>query len=168
MCTHTWTCKYISLVLSVAVWVSEIMLQQTQVATVIDYYNKWMKVRALSHISVGSYKTKSWTWSMIYAALTEQHIIYTHISCIYYMHASGSTLMVQDADFLFILDFLFLRLFVLNFLQKVRWYASKPMHSPDVLYWTVAHNFIYISNCCVFWSYDTWWHFVQQVIMFEI
>lgn len=26
------------------VWVSEIMLQQTQVATVIDYYNKWMKV----------------------------------------------------------------------------------------------------------------------------
>lgn len=27
-----------------AVWVSEIMLQQTQVATVIDYYNKWMKV----------------------------------------------------------------------------------------------------------------------------
>ncbi|NP_001072831.1 adenine DNA glycosylase [Xenopus tropicalis] len=27
-----------------AVWVSEVMLQQTQVATVIDYYNKWMKV----------------------------------------------------------------------------------------------------------------------------
>ncbi|KAL1023128.1 hypothetical protein UPYG_G00036740 [Umbra pygmaea] len=26
-----------------AVWVSEIMLQQTQVATVIGYYNKWMK-----------------------------------------------------------------------------------------------------------------------------
>ncbi|XP_057213330.1 adenine DNA glycosylase [Triplophysa rosa] len=26
-----------------AVWVSEIMLQQTQVATVIDYYDKWMK-----------------------------------------------------------------------------------------------------------------------------
>lgn len=26
------------------VWVSEIMLQQTQVATVINYYNKWMKV----------------------------------------------------------------------------------------------------------------------------
>ncbi|KAL3047676.1 hypothetical protein OYC64_021789 [Pagothenia borchgrevinki] len=26
-----------------AVWVSEIMLQQTQVATVINYYNKWMK-----------------------------------------------------------------------------------------------------------------------------
>ncbi|KAL4235873.1 hypothetical protein ACF0H5_004262 [Mactra antiquata] len=26
-----------------SVWVSEVMLQQTQVATVIDYYNKWMK-----------------------------------------------------------------------------------------------------------------------------
>ncbi|XP_030045253.1 adenine DNA glycosylase-like [Microcaecilia unicolor] len=26
-----------------AVWVSEVMLQQTQVATVIDYYNRWMK-----------------------------------------------------------------------------------------------------------------------------
>lgn len=26
-----------------AVWVSEIMLQQTQVATVIDYYNRWME-----------------------------------------------------------------------------------------------------------------------------
>jgi A/G-specific adenine glycosylase len=26
-----------------AVWVSEVMLQQTQVATVIDYYTKWMK-----------------------------------------------------------------------------------------------------------------------------
>merc|ERR1719323_2276683 len=26
-----------------SVWVSEIMLQQTQVATVIEYYKKWMK-----------------------------------------------------------------------------------------------------------------------------
>ena len=26
-----------------AVWVSEVMLQQTQVSTVIEYYNKWMK-----------------------------------------------------------------------------------------------------------------------------
>ncbi|NXK97743.1 MUTYH glycosylase, partial [Formicarius rufipectus] len=26
-----------------AVWVSEIMLQQTQVATVVDYYNRWMQ-----------------------------------------------------------------------------------------------------------------------------
>lgn len=31
-------------VLLPAVWVSEIMLQQTQVATVIDYYNRWMQV----------------------------------------------------------------------------------------------------------------------------
>lgn len=30
-----------------AVWVSEIMLQQTQVATVISYFNKWIEV---SHI----------------------------------------------------------------------------------------------------------------------
>ncbi|XP_065529563.1 adenine DNA glycosylase isoform X4 [Lathamus discolor] len=27
-----------------AVWVSEVMLQQTQVATVIDYYNRWMQI----------------------------------------------------------------------------------------------------------------------------
>ena len=34
------------------VWVSEIMLQQTQVATVIDYYNRWMMVsRTRSKIS---------------------------------------------------------------------------------------------------------------------
>lgn len=33
-------------VLLLAVWVSEIMLQQTQVATVIDYYNRWMQVTA--------------------------------------------------------------------------------------------------------------------------
>ena len=25
------------------IWISEIMLQQTQVNTVIDYYNRWMK-----------------------------------------------------------------------------------------------------------------------------
>ena len=29
-----------------AVWVSEIMLQQTQVATVVDYYNRWIEVTA--------------------------------------------------------------------------------------------------------------------------
>ena len=29
---------------NLAVWVSEVMLQQTQVATVIKYYNKWIKV----------------------------------------------------------------------------------------------------------------------------
>jgi hypothetical protein len=27
-----------------AVWISEIMAQQTRVATVIDYYRRWMKV----------------------------------------------------------------------------------------------------------------------------
>ncbi len=32
------------------VWVSEVMLQQTQVATVVDYYNKWMKVDVLKVI----------------------------------------------------------------------------------------------------------------------
>jgi A/G-specific adenine glycosylase len=26
------------------IWVSEMMLQQTQVATVVAYYNKWIKV----------------------------------------------------------------------------------------------------------------------------
>lgn len=38
------------------VWVSEIMLQQTRVETVIDYYNKWMKrfptVRSLAEASL--------------------------------------------------------------------------------------------------------------------
>lgn len=28
--------------MTLQVWVSEIMLQQTQVATVIPYYNRWM------------------------------------------------------------------------------------------------------------------------------
>lgn len=36
--------KFSLLFFFISVWVSEIMLQQTQVATVIDYYNKWMKV----------------------------------------------------------------------------------------------------------------------------
>jgi adenine-specific DNA glycosylase len=30
------------LLLFLQVWISEIMLQQTQVATVIPYYNRWM------------------------------------------------------------------------------------------------------------------------------
>ncbi|KAI3879347.1 hypothetical protein MKW92_007965, partial [Papaver armeniacum] len=35
-----------------AVWVSEIMLQQTKVATVIDYYNRWMdKWPSLQHLA---------------------------------------------------------------------------------------------------------------------
>lgn len=40
-------CRIFSLFL---VWVSEIMLQQTQVATVIDYYNKWMKVELIRYV----------------------------------------------------------------------------------------------------------------------
>ncbi|EDV22310.1 uncharacterized protein TRIADDRAFT_4611, partial [Trichoplax adhaerens] len=39
-----------------SVWVSEIMLQQTQVATVISYYNKWIKkwptIKALSEATL--------------------------------------------------------------------------------------------------------------------
>lgn len=44
------------------VWVSEIMLQQTQVATVIDYYNKWMKVGMIRGVSRVSWSFHSkWT-----------------------------------------------------------------------------------------------------------
>lgn len=32
-----------------SVWVSEVMLQQTQVATVIPYFNKWMKVSFINY-----------------------------------------------------------------------------------------------------------------------
>lgn len=35
---------YLISTLPYTVWVSEIMLQQTQVATVIEYYKRWMKV----------------------------------------------------------------------------------------------------------------------------
>lgn len=38
-----------------SVWVSEIMLQQTQVATVIDYYNRWMKVDELLRCDFSSH-----------------------------------------------------------------------------------------------------------------
>lgn len=37
------------------VWVSEIMLQQTRVVTVIDYYNRWMKKwPSIHHLSRAS------------------------------------------------------------------------------------------------------------------
>ena len=37
------------------VWVSEIMLQQTRVVTVIDYYNRWMKKwPSIHHLSMAS------------------------------------------------------------------------------------------------------------------
>lgn len=52
-----WSCQdslaWMYLSFPVQVWVSEIMLQQTQVATVMDYYIKWMKVHIL--ISVWRY-----------------------------------------------------------------------------------------------------------------
>ena len=39
----------LSLMMNFQVWISEIMLQQTQVSTVIPYYNKWME-KLVSHI----------------------------------------------------------------------------------------------------------------------
>lgn len=46
------------------VWVSEIMLQQTQVATVIDYYNKWMKKwPTLQALSLASLEEVNQLWS---------------------------------------------------------------------------------------------------------
>ncbi|KAM8930103.1 adenine DNA glycosylase [Pelodytes ibericus] len=47
-----------------AVWVSEVMLQQTQVATVIDYYNKWMKAwPTLQDLSKASLEEVNEKWS---------------------------------------------------------------------------------------------------------
>ncbi|MEE6495224.1 hypothetical protein FKM82_001985 [Ascaphus truei] len=47
-----------------AVWVSEVMLQQTQVATVIDYYNKWMKTwPTLQHLAQTSLEEVNEKWS---------------------------------------------------------------------------------------------------------
>ncbi|CAC5394933.1 mutY [Mytilus coruscus] len=47
-----------------AVWVSEVMLQQTQVATVISYYNKWMqKWPTLQDLSKASLEEVNETWS---------------------------------------------------------------------------------------------------------
>ena len=42
-----------------AVWVSEIMLQQTQVATVIDYYKRWMQARFFVFLLYGSSLARS-------------------------------------------------------------------------------------------------------------
>lgn len=42
-----------------AVWVSEVMLQQTRVGTVIDYYNRWMrKWPTLHHLSLASLEVR--------------------------------------------------------------------------------------------------------------
>uniref|UniRef100_A0A8C5QIC7 Adenine DNA glycosylase n=1 Tax=Leptobrachium leishanense TaxID=445787 RepID=A0A8C5QIC7_9ANUR len=47
-----------------AVWVSEVMLQQTQVATVIDYYNKWMQTwPTLQDLVRASLEEVNETWS---------------------------------------------------------------------------------------------------------
>lgn len=46
------------------VWVSEIMLQQTQVVTVIDYYNRWMKKwPTLQALSMASLEEVNQLWS---------------------------------------------------------------------------------------------------------
>ncbi|NXE45343.1 MUTYH glycosylase, partial [Casuarius casuarius] len=47
-----------------AVWVSEIMLQQTQVATVIDYYNRWMqKLPTLQALAEASLEEVNELWA---------------------------------------------------------------------------------------------------------
>ncbi|KAM8874503.1 adenine DNA glycosylase isoform 3-T5 [Spinachia spinachia] len=47
-----------------AVWVSEVMLQQTQVATVIDYYNKWMKRwPTVRHLSAATLEEVNQMWA---------------------------------------------------------------------------------------------------------
>ena len=47
-----------------AVWVSEIMLQQTQVATVKDYYTRWMeKWPTVEHLARASLEEVNEMWS---------------------------------------------------------------------------------------------------------
>ncbi|XP_040190755.1 adenine DNA glycosylase, partial [Rana temporaria] len=47
-----------------SVWVSEVMLQQTQVSTVIDYYNKWMKTwRTVQDLATASLEEVNEKWS---------------------------------------------------------------------------------------------------------
>ncbi|XP_015928760.1 adenine DNA glycosylase [Parasteatoda tepidariorum] len=47
-----------------AVWVSEIMLQQTQVATVIPYFNKWMKKwPTVKHLAAGKLEEVLQMWA---------------------------------------------------------------------------------------------------------
>ncbi|KAL2935673.1 Adenine DNA glycosylase [Bienertia sinuspersici] len=46
------------------VWVSEVMLQQTRVATVIDYYDRWMKKwPSLHHLSLASLEEVNEMWA---------------------------------------------------------------------------------------------------------
>ncbi|KAK9100263.1 hypothetical protein Scep_023693 [Stephania cephalantha] len=47
-----------------AVWVSEVMLQQTRVATVIDYYNRWMeKWPTINHLAQASQEEVNQMWA---------------------------------------------------------------------------------------------------------
>ena len=49
---------------SYAVWVSEVMLQQTQVATVCEYYKRWMeKWPTVGHLSRASLEEVNEMWS---------------------------------------------------------------------------------------------------------
>lgn len=49
---------------SYAVWVSEVMLQQTQVATVCEYYKRWMeKWPTVEHLSRASLEEVNEMWS---------------------------------------------------------------------------------------------------------
>ncbi|CAN2390376.1 purine-specific mismatch base pair DNA N-glycosylase activity [Pristimantis euphronides] len=47
-----------------SVWVSEVMLQQTRVSTVIDYYTKWMKTwPTVGHLAMASLEEVNEKWS---------------------------------------------------------------------------------------------------------
>ncbi|GAB4830386.1 hypothetical protein Ancab_020023 [Ancistrocladus abbreviatus] len=47
-----------------AVWVSEVMLQQTRVATVIDYFDRWMKKwPSINHLSLASLEEVNEVWA---------------------------------------------------------------------------------------------------------
>uniref|UniRef100_A0A8C7X7P9 Adenine DNA glycosylase n=1 Tax=Oryzias sinensis TaxID=183150 RepID=A0A8C7X7P9_9TELE len=47
-----------------AVWVSEVMLQQTQVATVTDYYNRWMKKwPTVQHLAAATLQEVNQMWA---------------------------------------------------------------------------------------------------------
>jgi len=65
------------------VWVSEIMLQQTQVATVIEYYNKWMKKwPTVKHLAEASLDKVQEAWSGLgyYSRARRLHEAADHIT----------------------------------------------------------------------------------------
>ena len=54
-----------------AVWVSEIMLQQTQVATVIEYYKKWMKKwPTMQDLAKSSLDEINQAWAVLFDCVT--------------------------------------------------------------------------------------------------